>query len=251
MTTRRFPNRIFGDYPVPYEVYKEQLYPFGQVLELPAGQIFRFGRMGGTIGIAANLYQSEVPNAQFGTMAVQTAMVAGDTSILYTNGTVSITENEFTEGTIIVESAAALGHIYPVKSHGSGGSGATITAILMDGVTVQAAVTTSEKVTALKNPWLDTVICTTANTAMLCGVPQLIVEIAHHSWFQTHGFASVRAEGAVAVVGKFVRRSETTAGTVTFMDMNEGSSAADDGVCGVALQVDVTGDHMGVFLKIE
>ena len=252
MTTRRLPNRIFMDYPVPYEVHKEQLYPFGQVCELPAGQIFRFGRMGSTIGVATKTYQSKITTTQFDTLAVQTQAEVDDTTLKMTIGTTTITENEFAEGTVVVESAAALGHIYPIKSNdGDITSGNTLTATFADGISIQSQLTTSHKVTLLRNPWLDVVIAASVQTAMVIGIPQVIVEIAHHGWFQTHGFASVLADGSDQIVGKPVRVSETADGSVAFMDMDEASNVADGGLVGIALQVGVTGDFMGVFLKIE
>ena len=247
---RRYPNRVYMDWATPYETSREQRFPFGQVMELPNGAIYRYTRMGGVIGVGARMYQSEVPDSEFDTLAVQAAAAVGDTTIAFTNGTTAITENEFAEGTITEELAAEFGHIYPVQVNDVAASGATCTFTLADGVTVQSALTTTGTVTVIKNPWLDVVIAASPVTSMSIGVPQVIIPIAWHGWLQTHGFASCLDDGA-CVIGKPVRPSETVDGSVTPMDMDEASDVMNSGMVGVAVYGVTSLDYVGVWLTLE
>lgn len=247
---RRYPNRVYMDWAAPYETSREQRFPFGQVMELPNGAVYRYTRMGAALGVPGALYQSELPDSEFDTLAVQAAVAVGATAIPFTNGTTALTENEFAEGTITEELAAELGHIYPVKSHGSVANGATGTFTLADGVTVQSALTTTGTVTILKNPWLDVIIHPSVATAMVVGVPQVAIQIAYHGWVQTHGFANCLDDGA-CVIGKPVRVSETVDGSVTPMDMDEGSAVMNSGMVGVAMYGVTSLDYVGIWLTLE
>ncbi|KKK77819.1 hypothetical protein LCGC14_2849780, partial [marine sediment metagenome] len=163
---RRYPNRVYMDWPAPYETSREQRFPFGQVMELPNGSIYRYTRMGPTIGIGARLYQSEVPDAEFDTLVVATGAVAGDTQLIITNGTTAVTVNEFAEGQVVIETASGLGHVYPIKDNTIAASGAAITINLADGVTFQSVVTAgTHAATLTKNPWLDVIIAPAVATA--------------------------------------------------------------------------------------
>lgn len=248
---RRYPNRVYMDWAAPYETSREQRFPFGQIMELPNGSIYRYTRMGSPIGVGNKLYQSEVPDAEFDTLVVATGAVVGGTQLTITNGTTSVTENEFTEGQIVIETASGLGHVYPIKDNTLAGSGGAITTNLADGVTFQSVVTAgTHAVTLTKNPWLDVILHPAPATAMVIGIPQVIIPIAHHGWAQTHGFASCLDDGT-CVIGKPVRVSETADGAVTPMDMDEASAVANGGMVGVAMTGGTTGDFVPIWLTLE
>ena len=101
-----------------------------------------------------------------------------------------------------------------------------------------------------KNPWLDVVISASPVTAMVVGVPQVIIPLTWHGWLQTHGFASVLDDGA-CVTGKPVRPSETVDGSVTPMDMDEASAVMNAGMVGVAMYTTITLDYAGIWLTLD
>ncbi len=248
---RRYPNRVYMDWATPYETSREQRFPFGQVMELPNGAIYRYTRMGPTLGVKAHLYQSEVPNAEFDTLVVATGAVAGGAQLIITNGTVAVTENEFTEGQVVIETASGLGHTYPIGSNSLAANGGAITTNLADGVTFQSIVTAgTHAATLTKNPWLDVIIHPSPATAMVIGIPQVVIPIAWHGWVQTHGFASCLDDGT-CVIGKPVRVSETVDGAVTPMDMDEAAAVMNSGMVGVAMYGVTDADYVGIWATLE
>lgn len=253
MSTRQVPNKLHENHAVPYETYHEQRYPYGQVLETPDGRLFRFAKMGATAGVAAKLYQSEVPDAQFDTLVVATGAAVGGSSLIITNGTTAVTENEFTEGTVTVETAVGLGAQYPIRDNSSAANGAALTVTLMDGVTFQSVVTAgTHAVTITKNPWLDIIIHPSPPTAMVIGVPVSVIPATAYGWVQTQGFGSVLADasGTAIVIGQEVRPSEDDDGAVATLNYDE-AAQADRGVVGVAMDAGVDAQFFGVFLKLE
>ena len=249
----RHPNRVLGSHPDPYTTYPNQRFPLGQVMELPDGRIYRFAEVGAAALAASKLCSGMAMTANFDTLAVQTATVVGDTTIKFTNGTTSLVENELAEGTILQEDVAlSLGSIYPIKSSTAGGSAATITATLADGVTVQEAVSTSGKVTVRVNPWKQVIIQGSPPLQLVTGIPQVVIGLTQYGWLQTHGVTNCLIDGSVLVIGQGVRPSELIDGAVTFLDFTE-ATQADLGLIGFALVGDDTSDTMfePIFLKLD
>lgn len=194
-----------------FNTYTDKRHSLGTKLELQDGRIFRFAQMGATIGVANNLYESEVPLGDWDTMAVQAAAAVGAKTISYTNGgTTLVAANDLDDGYIIVESAAALGHMYKIKSHTTGAISVTITVTLEDGETVRSALTTSHKVTVVKNPYKLIIIHTASATctAICVGVPQVLIAASSYGWVQVHGIGSCLLKGA-ALIGDLCIPSAT------------------------------------------
>jgi hypothetical protein len=207
--------------------------------------------MGVALGVKARLYQSEVPDSEFDTLVVATGAVAGGAQLIITNGTTAVTENEFTEGQVVIETASGLGHVYPIGSNSLAANGGAITTNLADGVTFQSVVTAgTHAATLTKNPWLDTIIHPSPATAMVVGVPQPVIPIGWHGWLQTHGFASCLDDGA-CVIGKPCRVSETVDGAVTPMDMDEAADVMNSGMVGVSMYTPTSLDYVGIWLTLE
>ena len=114
-----FPHVIHGAEKDVYEMTAYQLFPLGQKLVTPSGSVFRYTEMGATVGVASNLYQSEVPQADWSTQAIAgTAMTVGDTTIAFTPAVgTALVANDLARGTVIAEETDDLGAIYPIKSH--------------------------------------------------------------------------------------------------------------------------------------
>ena len=174
--------------------------------EVSDGRIFRFTEMGGTVGVANKMYEAGAGPADWDTMAVQAAVAAGASAIPYTNGgSTALVADDLENGYIIVESAAALGHAYNIKSHGAAATGATVTATLDDNQTVQAALTTSHKVTVSKNLYKDVVITPDATgLSNIAGVPSCIIAADTWGWVQTKGVCSCLLVGTVVLANPLI-----------------------------------------------
>lgn len=245
----KYPNRIFGADAAPYTSHNTQQFPLGQVMELPNGKIFRYGEMGGTVGVANKLYQTGAPHGNWDTLAVVTGTLGASTITATVAGTAML-ENDLAEGSCVVESAAALGHCYPIKSN-TAASAANTVLTLADGVTVQAALTTSHKVALEKNPWKDVVIMASVQTALIVGIPLVVIAINGYGWFQTHGVSScVMDAAAAATPADKLRPSEDDDGAVALAKMDE-AATMDQGEIAWNMFTTPDQDFGHVFLMVE
>lgn len=244
----KYPNRIFGADAAPYTSHNTQQFPMGQVMELPNGKIFRYGGMGATVGVANKLYQTAAPNGNWDALAVVTAALAASTMVITVAGTAML-ENDLAEGSAVVETAAALGHCYPIKSN-TAASGADTTITLADGVTVQAALTTSHTVTLERNPWRNVVIMASPQTALIVGIPLVVIAVAGYGWFQTHGVCScvVDAETA-ATPADNLRPGEKHDGSVAIADHE--AATMDQGEIAWNMFTTPDDDFGHIFLMVE
>lgn len=251
---QKYPNRVYGDFPMVYLLDTTQRYPIGQLLELPNGALYRYARSGNDNVVAAKLAQAELGAENWDTVAVQATVSVGDTTIPFTNPTTNIAENEFAEGTVLVESAAALGHAYPIKSNDAETSTpGTCTLTLTDGVTVQAALTTSHKVTVVKNPWDKIIIQPAVQTAMVVGVPQIDLPATELGWVQTSGVCNILCDSGdthALIIGQGVRPSENDTGAMAFHDFSEAADA-DQGFIGWAMLAGVDAQFAAIILRID
>ena len=252
----RFPNRIYGEDAAPYTYHNEQRFPMGQVMELPNGRLFRYARAGAAASVANTLCQAEVVDTQFDTLTVATGASVGGTGLIVTNGTTTIYENEFAEGTLVVESVAGLGHIYPIKTSSAAGSGGAITIVFMDGVTAQSVISAgTHKVAIAKNPWADYIVTPagpSAQTAIIVGVPTIVAPQYASQWICSHGVASVLIDSdtTVIVIGQVCRASESDSGAVAWHDFDEADDA-NAGYIGWVMQVAADEDFGHIFLTID
>lgn len=223
----KYPNRILGADAAPYASHVTQQFPMGQVMELPNGKIFRYAKMGGTLGVANKLYQAAVGAGNWDSLAVVTCAL-GASTISLTNGATAITENNFAEGSVVEETAAGLGHCYPVKSNTAAGA-ATCVFTLADGVTVQNALTAgTHTMTVEPNPWKDIVIMASPQTSLIVGIPLVVIAIGGCGWVQTHGVCSCVYDdtgGTETTPADKLRPSEDDDGGVALFNADEADDA--------------------------
>lgn len=230
-----FPNTIHGSDEEIFNTYaasvilpehsNERYGGRGQKLELPDGRLYRFGLAGGTELAAAKLAQNIAADTNLDTLAVQTQAAIGDTKILFTQATTFFTEDEARGGYIAVESAAALGHCYRIKSHKATASGSTTcTANLADGVTVIETVETTEKVTPIYPIGHDAIIAPlTTPTGLLLGVNPVIIKTLEYGWFQTRGIGTVLVSGTEVTAEPLILSG--TAGALMAREFEEATDA--------------------------
>jgi hypothetical protein len=248
-----FPNTILGAYAAAFDVDTVQLYSLGQRMETPGGRIYRYAEMGADVGVAANLYESETPSAQWEANAITTAITAGTTTqVSYTLGTTGQAENEIKEGYVIVEETADLGEIHRVAGNLLALAATPGTLYLYPGDTfkVTVAVAADNVVTTIKNPFKDIVISpASAPTAFTCGVTPKIIAGDGFGWIQTHGVASCLTDGTV-IIGEEIRASESLAGAVAALAYEEAADA-DVGPIGRVIEVAPTTTFGTYFLTLE
>lgn len=248
-----FPNTIQGAYAAAFDVGTEKLYALGQRMETPGGRIYRYAEMGATASVAANLYESETPNAQNEAMLITTAITADtSTQVSFTLGTAEHLEDEFKEGYVIVEQAADLGEVHRVVGNVLAPASGTGTLFLYQGDTfkVTVAVAGGNVVTLIKNPYRDIVISPAdIPSAFTCGVAPKIIAAEGFGWIQTHGVASCLTDGTV-VISEEVRASESLAGAVAAQAYEEALDA-DVGPIGRVMEVAATTLFGTYFLTLE
>lgn len=247
------PAVIYGAEKDVYATGTQQLRALGQKMLTPDGSVFRYAEMAGTIGVANKLYQSAVPTSNWDSQALATAMTLGDTTItVFDSGTAAVAD-QLAGGTIVVEEPTDLGHIYRVKSNTATAANETV-CTLEDGVTVQVtvAVAAGNVTTTLMNPFKDIVIYPgTKPTAMVIGVPRVVIAANAYGWIQTRGPASCLVDGSTAIlVGNGVRPSKDDVGAVELHD--ETAANADFMAVGYAMTDTIPDTEFGhIFLALE
>ena len=183
----------------------DRVFPLGTELHLQDGRKFRFGRMGNATAARGSLYQSQVPDANFDTLAVpsSTLNVVGSRELRVTLPANSIAENLWKEGYAVIEAAAGAGEglAYKVESHPASAGSEDVTFTLAPGNGLQDALNTSDKVTFMKHP-LDAVIIHPAPpTAKIIGVPQVAHAANYYGWWQFRGPCAVLVVGTHVIGG--------------------------------------------------
>ena len=190
-------------------------YSVGQLVYGANGKAFRLALVGASNLVMGNMLQSSAVDTQFTNMAVPTATAAGSYTIDITNGTTTVSANQFDGGSMSVYTAGtvAIGDEYTIISHTTGGSGATITLTLDQ--PLRAAFTTSAKVNMRRSPWSGVIQSpATTLTGTPAGVAMWAATAAQYTWVQTKGVGAVLSDGSSILVGSPLAVPSGTAGAV-------------------------------------
>jgi len=103
------------------------LHRLGQLALDEYGNKYRYAKAGGTALVTGNLLQEPAEDTQFVSMAVPAAVAIGETEITVTNGTTTVTDGMFNEGTLVISVTPGIGQQFRIVSHTTGTSGASIT----------------------------------------------------------------------------------------------------------------------------
>lgn len=184
-------------------------------MELPDGRVYRWAEAAGIELAAAYLNQGQAADTNLDVLAVQAPVSVGDTTIPFTMAVTFFAADEAQGGFLAIESAAALGHCYRIASNTVAKvSSTTCTVTLESGVSVIVALTTTHKVTPIKNLWKDVVVCPiTTPTAVLTGINPVIIAANAYGWLQTKGMATCFLEDP-AGTGDIMIPGPTTKGSV-------------------------------------
>lgn len=180
------------------------------------GKVFRFGLVGVSNLVAGNLLQNSADDTTYTNMAVGTAAVAGDAYIQVTNGTATITNEQFIGGTIAVYTAGTVpvGDEYTIIGvTGTFTSGGALQ--VFTDRPLRYAFTTSAKVTMRRSPWSGMIqFPVTTQTGIPVGIAIYALTAANYGWVQSHGTCSMLSDNSTFAIGSMVSPSLAVAGAV-------------------------------------
>lgn len=220
----------------------------GQLIYGANGKAYRYSLVGASNLVMGNALQSSVIDTSYTNMAVATAITTANSTnqIAITNGTATITNDQFTGGSLSIYTAGtvAIGDEYTITG---------VTGVLTTGgaltVTVdrpfRAAITTSAKVNMRRSPWSGVIQSPASTlTGTPAGVAMFAATAAQYCWVQTHGVAGVLSDGSSILVGSEVAVPSATAGAVIL-------SAAGLASVGFSMQAAASAHAIGVQLTID
>ena len=220
----------------------------GAKVEGDHGKIFRLVKAGGSALVKGNLLQESAEDTTYENMAVGTAGAAGDRYIQVTNGTATITAEQFKGGTIGVYTAGtvAVGDEYVITD---------VTGTLTTGGALKVwvdrplryAFTTSAKVNMKRSPWSGVIqFPASTQTGMPVGVAIYEIPANEYGWIISHGECTALSDGSTFAVGSNVGSVSGTAGCVTVYD-----AATTLASIGIARQAAASAKGIAIFLQID
>lgn len=246
-----FPSTLYGVDKDVYETGAIQLYPMGQILELPDGSIFHYAEKGAGAGIANTNQQSSLPIGDWTNVDLATALTVGDAQIEFEDGGTGFVVNEAARGFVIIEETGDLGHIYQIKSNIV--TSGTTTVMQFENDVIAIKTVTANPATFVKNSWKDFIVApASAPTSGPCGIPRVIIAANQYGWLQTKGVASCLIEtdatGGALAVGDKARSSNEAAGALSVHD--ETATDQRQPILAICLVTRTTAEFGPVFLTI-
>tara|TARA_Y100000310_G_scaffold129649_1_gene128795 strand:+ start:3528 stop:4292 length:765 start_codon:yes stop_codon:yes gene_type:complete len=247
---------IYGKWGEQFQEHQYKRHDFGTKMVM-ADSTWVYAQMGGTVGVAGHVYQSEVPTSTWMTMTVDKAQAIGSKTISATLGATNATvEDEFDEGYVGIEDDAGEGFLYHIARAGRAGearanaaaaAAAVQTVNLREGETIQVALAAATTLGFFKHKLDEVIIHPSPPTAAVVGVTMRAVTANYYCWLQVKGPAMVMAEGTLVLLAP-VRASETTDGTVTTVDWDEAN--VNDPSIGTVIDIGATTEYATINLDI-
>ena len=217
--------------------------PLGSVLYY-GDRVFRYGRAGGVALTAGKLVQTYVATkADHQDLAPTAGVAAGEYEISVETAGTDLTLNEYAGGYLYVNDDAGEGQCMKIASNPAHDHSSDPSVVITTHDALTTAVTTSSKVSLVKDLWDGLLVAPAAETGAIVGCPVVDMALSAYGWFQTYGPAAVLTSGTL-VLGHNVMRSDTAAGAV------EPSSGSTLDIVGVCMLVDVTTDYSLIKLNI-
>lgn len=209
-----FPTVIYGVEGEQHNSYTDQRWPLGTKMVLQDGREYVFARNGAGAATAGLLFQSEVPDGSFDTLAVVAATstynTAGLRTLRVTLPAAAIAKNLWAEGFAVTEAAAGAGegYAYKIVSHPASAGSEDVDFTLQ--TPLKHTLNTSDKITFIKHPAGDVIVHPAPPTAALVGVAAGAIAAASYGWFATKGVQPVLVVGTHVIGGGLI-----ATGTVT------------------------------------
>lgn len=222
-----FTGPIFGNEGEQYSIYdsatpyKVPPYALGQELWLSDGRRYRYGSMGAGAATPGLLYQSEVPDGNFDTLAVPTPSSPtasspynnqGNRLLRVTLPANAIVKDLWKEGYAVIEAAAGAGEgrAYKILTHPASAGSEDVNFTLAAGNGLQTSLNTSDKATFMRHPGAALIVHPAPPTAKLYGIAAAPVGATDYGWFQYKGPCACLVVGTHVIGGGIV-----ATGTVT------------------------------------
>lgn len=225
-------------------------HPVGQIGFANHGKIFRYTLVGASNLVAGNLLQESVEDTSYENMAVLASPIIlqqnGPQVVFVTNGTATITSEQFAGGSLVVYTTPDLGLEYDILSiTGTLTTGGALTVTLDRPITT--AWTTSTKVVMKRSPWSGVIQApASTQTGMAVGVAPWAATAAQYAWVQSHGVSQALSDGSTFAVGSDLGTPSGTAGCVTVF-----AAGTTHQRVGVSREAAASGHNISVFLQID
>lgn len=219
----------------------------GGMVEGDHGKKFRLVKAGATL-VKGNLLQESAEDTTYENMAVGTAGVVGDRFLQITNGTATITAEQFKGGTIGVYTAGtvAVADEYVITD---------VTGTLTTGGALRVwldrplryAYTTSAKVNMKRSPWSGAIqFPVTTQTGIPVGVAIYEIPSGEYGWVISHGECTALSDASTFAVGSMLSPSLAVAGAV-----GVNVAGTTHGTIGWARQAAASAKGIAIFLMID
>ncbi len=165
----------------------DQRHRLGTKYEDGLGRVYRYAKNGATELAAALMTTGEAThtNVKDITQTGYTTAI-GDTRIrvLFTTSN-GILDDELVDGQLTVNSSTGLGHAYVIAGNKYLTSDTVVDVQLYDPIRIATSATSV--FTLSKNPYRDIIVAATTPTAVLTGVPTIIIPASYYGWVQRKG----------------------------------------------------------------
>jgi hypothetical protein len=163
------------------------------------GRIFRYVKAGGSALVVGNAIQAPAQDTDHDQLTVVSGAINSDEITITTgSGNGALDANEYAGGFAVIDTTPGLGYAYPIAGHAA--ISASTNGVLKLAMPIQVALTTSSKVTLMKNPWEGVIQhpVTTATGVCLGGAVYPIAA-SEYGWIQSHGPGAALIAGTPAV----------------------------------------------------
>lgn len=161
----------------------------GQIGYTADGRTFRYVKAGASNLVVGNALQAPVEDTDHDDVAVR-ATAAGSLELLITTGSGNgaLDAGEYDYGLAVVDTTPGLGYAYKIERHAAIAASTNGSLFLVPSDPVQVALTTSSKVTLVKNPYNGVIqLPATTLTNVCVGGCIYVIEAGYYGWIQSRG----------------------------------------------------------------
>lgn len=191
------------------------LHGIGEMAVTPDGRKFRYVQAGGSALVVGNALQAPAEDADHDDVTVR-ATAAGATELLITTGASggALDLNEYQEGWAVIDTTPGLGYMYKIYQHAAIAASTNGSLFLYPEDAIQVALTTSSKVTLVKNPYKGVIQCPVTTATNTCvGGAVYPIGASEYGWIQSGGPGAALIAGTPAK-GQPVTSTSSAAGSL-------------------------------------
>jgi len=212
----------------------------------PGGRKYRYAKNGAVALAAGKLVQGAVVDTNHQNFTGGAGTVAAAGTKLVTIGvaiTGALTADQYRGGSITFSNDTGEGQIFPIVNHTN-----TTTPDITLGETITVAGDTGTEFTLTPNVYRGTLILPTTVTAMVGGIPRIVIPASEYYWAQTAGVACGLVDtGGTVPVGELYgvqAGGPTVAGAM-------GITTGIEQIIGSALEVGIATNYCAVNLMLD